>query len=168
MPRKYSTIRRAVGARASLTSVAAALFLTVAFGAAAGQSPNTDASKPAGTPAATPAATPVASPTTPAANPPAATTATTPAVPSLDKVRVKEVYRLGYKDSLDRETRGSAGISDSVVVRVDDLKSLVNYANCQTVQDRPVTAGCQKQELALYLDGREIKGIQPESGAPLP
>jgi hypothetical protein len=75
---------------------------------------------------------------------------------------------LSHQHSPDQETRSSAGIGDIIVVKVDELKSLVNHAKCLTSDDHPVLVGCQKQELALYLDGREIKGLQAESGAPMP
>ncbi len=90
-----------------------------------------------------------------------------PAVPPLTGVQVTDVFRAGHQDGSDKETRNSAGIGDIIVIKVDKLKSLVNHAKCLTLDDLPVPV-CQKQELALYLDGREIKGIQPESGAPLP
>jgi len=84
-----------------------------------------------------------------------------PVTPSLTEVKVTDAYRLG------RVTEKTAGIGDSIVVKVDKLANLVKAAKCVSADDKPVTP-CTPHEIALFLDGREIKGIQPESGAPQP
>jgi len=82
--------------------------------------------------------------------------------PSIDNVRVQKAYKLGTGAP-------EAGIGDILVVRVKDLISLVRYAKCisDDKDERPLP-NCTEQKIALFLDGREIKGIFPESGAPLP
>ena len=91
-------------------------------------------------------------------------------VPSLDSVVVIGVRRLA-SDGGER-TRGSAthaGLGDIILVKVSHLGNLVNVANCLTAAgvDVPQTV-CRPHEIALYIDGREITGIKPESGAPIP
>jgi hypothetical protein len=109
------------------------------------------------TPTPTPTPTPTATPTpTPIAS---------PATPSIDKVRVIEVYNLGQANNPKPEYRNSAGLQDVIVVKVHDLQSLTRAAKCLSKDDRHVD-GCHEQAIALFLDGRQIKGIVPESGAP--
>jgi hypothetical protein len=90
--------------------------------------------------------------------------------------QVKDVYRLDKKSvagefdatmpRLDDEAR-QAGMGDIIVVKVSRLRSLLNHANCVTDNKEPVP-NCTKQNIVLYLDGRAIKGLVPESGAPIP
>lgn len=82
-------------------------------------------------------------------------------------VRVMDVYRLGHENDKDRKDRNSAGIGDPIVVKVQDLQSLVNRAKCLDKDGKDVP-DCHKQEISLYLDGRKINGLVPESGAPRP
>jgi hypothetical protein len=119
---------------------------------------------PTPTPTQTRTATPTPTPPTPTPTP-TPTPAATPTTPPLDKVRVIEVYRLGQIDNKDLEVRNSAGLQDIIVVRVHDLQSLTRAAKCLDKDDRSVV-GCHDQAIALFLDGRQIKGIVPESGAP--
>lgn len=58
-------------------------------------------------------------------------------------------------------------MGDIVVVEVSQLQALLNQANCRTDkgENKP---NCNKQKIVLYLDGRAIKGLEPESGAPIP
>lgn len=100
----------------------------------------------------------------PVQNPPQATP---PVTPSLAEVKVTDAYRLGRADEKNALRRNTAGIGDIIVVKVSKLDNLVKAANCVSADDKPVPA-CQKHDISLFLDGREIKGIQPESGAPLP
>ncbi len=90
-----------------------------------------------------------------------------PATPSLAEVRVTDAYRLGRFKEQDPLKRNTAGIGDIIVVKVKNLKNLVNTAKCLSEDDKQVP-NCREQNIALFLDGREIKGIVPESGAPLP
>ena len=88
------------------------------------------------------------------------------AVPSLDSVWVRAVHRKGHPATVPAD---SAGIGDIVMVRVDHLMDLVRRAKCLDGTSHPVpTTACQPRDIALFLDGREIKGIVPESGAPQP
>ncbi|HLG54031.1 MAG TPA: hypothetical protein VI485_01795 [Vicinamibacterales bacterium] len=91
------------------------------------------------------------------ANPPAAT------LPTLDNVRVTSIVRPTRQTGA---TAVAAGIGDTVVLRVDHLADLIDRSKCIGSDGKPF-AGCREQVIALYLDGREIKGLVPESGAPL-
>ena len=76
--------------------------------------------------------------------------------------RVTGVYRLG-PDSTEEKRRSSAGIGDLIVVNVDNLKTLLDRANCTDSTIR----NCRKQDIRLFLDGRMISDLKPESGAPI-
>lgn len=90
-----------------------------------------------------------------------------PAVlPSLDSVKVISVARLDQHD-VRKGARVTAGLGDIIRLRVRNLQRLVNYTKCLSDTGSPVT-NCTEQEISLYLDGREIKGLTPESGAPRP
>lgn len=98
---------------------------------------------------------------------PKPTPAPTPVTPSLAEVRVVDAYRLGRFNEKDSLKRNSAGIGDIIVVKVNKLKNLANTAKCLSEDDKSVP-NCREQNISLFLDGREIKGILPESGAPMP
>ena len=116
--------------------------------------------------ASAPTPTPTPSPTpSPTATP---TPSPTPSPTPISDIRVKEVYRLGHDDKNDSQ-RNLAGIGDIIVVKVDNLQKLVNQSKClDEKQPEQKVQGCQEQEIALFLEGRKIKGIIPESGAPQP
>ena len=84
-----------------------------------------------------------------------------PVLPVLTNVRVTGVASTSMVDS----AHVLAGIGDVITVHVHDLKSLVYRAKCQAI-DATQVPGCTPQKIVLYLDGREIKEIYPESGAP--
>jgi hypothetical protein len=87
----------------------------------------------------------------PAAPPPAS-------LPTLDNVKVTAVAR--SPETADRPVE--AGIRDIIVLTVANAKDLVNRSRCIGTDGKPV-AGCREQTISLYLDGREIKGLLPES-----
>jgi hypothetical protein len=87
----------------------------------------------------------------PAAPPPAS-------LPILDNVKVTDVARLPA--TADRPVQ--AGIRDIIVLTVANLKDLANRSRCIGT-DGTAVAGCRAQTISLYLDGREIKGLLPES-----
>ena len=90
-----------------------------------------------------------------------------PAVlPSLDSVKVVGVARLDQHE-VRKGARVTAGLGDIIRLRVRNLQRLVNYTKCLSETGSPVT-NCTEQEISLYLDGREIRGLTPESGAPRP
>ena len=89
--------------------------------------------------------------TQPAAPPPAS-------LPTLDNVKVTGVAR--SPETADRPAQ--AGIRDIIVLTVANLKDLANRSRCVGTDDKAV-AGCREQTISLYLDGREIKGLLPES-----
>src|SRR5882724_264678 len=60
-----------------------------------------------------------------------------------------------------------AGMNDIIIVKVKNLQKLLDESKCKTPEgaDKP---NCTKRDIVLYLDGREMKGLAPESGAPIP
>jgi hypothetical protein len=88
-------------------------------------------------------------------NKPANPATPAPVLPSLSEVKVIDVIG-PYKDNTHR-----AGIRDKITVAVENLKNLLNYAECMSMEDKPVP-GCTKRELALFLNGREIKNTTHE------
>jgi hypothetical protein len=97
-------------------------------------------------PKATP--TPTAEPTaTPAPNP-----ATTPELPPACKA-------VSANDGRKRE----GGLNDIIVVKVYHLKRLLDRANCRATFVKPP---CVAKDILLFIDGRPLKGLKPESGAP--
>jgi hypothetical protein len=89
-------------------------------------------------------------------------------VPTLDSVRVDSVFRHRPGDPGVPETaRVSAGLGDVIYLRVRHLIDLTNHSKCLSAKGEKV-AGCVPRAIALYLDGREISGLAPESGAPRP
>lgn len=86
--------------------------------------------------------------------------------PSLARVRVVGAGRVGKSARPDSLHVDSAGLGDIIVVSVQALTDLVNRSHCLSSDGRRDN-DCKPQEIALFLDGREIKGIAPENGAPL-
>jgi hypothetical protein len=85
-----------------------------------------------------------------------------------DIVRVTEVYNLQYKNSVEKDRDGvlkkrKAGLNDIIIIHVHGLQALLKRAKCQPPYEQQP---CREQEIALYLDGRVIRGLKPESGAP--
>jgi hypothetical protein len=79
-------------------------------------------------------------------------------LPTLDNVKVTGVAR--SPETADRPVQ--AGIRDIIVVTVANLKDLASRSRCIGTDGKPA-AGCREQTISLYLDGREIKGLLPES-----
>jgi hypothetical protein len=112
---------------------------------------------------------PTPTPGQPAADSPAAVQ---PSTPNRDiRPRVVEVYKLSeeVKAADDKRSqqeweraRKEAGLNDIIILRVANLRALLDRAQCIGAD----AATCRKQEIVLYIDGREIKGLVPESGAP--
>lgn len=115
----------------------------------------------------------LAAPAAAQAPPGADTTAAAPATDTTTtprRTRVVDVYRLGVDDAPDgtvRRRAHRAGIGDIIVVEVEGMSRLLAAASCTDPVGR-ADADCQTRDIALFLDGREIKSIQPESGAPQP
>jgi hypothetical protein len=60
-----------------------------------------------------------------------------------------------------------AGLNDIIIVKVSNLQELLNDSKCLDKDGKKkANSNCTEREIALYLDGREIKGLIPESGAP--
>ncbi|MGH9838088.1 MAG: hypothetical protein ACREEM_04815 [Blastocatellia bacterium] len=58
------------------------------------------------------------------------------------------------------QDRNSAGINDTIIVEVKELRQLVTRADCKD-PNRPST--CAKQDIILFIDRRPVKGLTPES-----
>lgn len=101
-----------------------------------------------------------------AAQAPAAPNPAVPNPPPTDqsKVRVLDAYRAGTKDIKDKNARG-ASLGEIILVQVKDLQTLLDLSKCRD-RTGATKASCQTQEVALFLDGRKIKSLVPESGAP--
>jgi hypothetical protein len=88
-----------------------------------------------------------------------------------DLVKVTEVYNPQYiakeEDRLSRWDRKlkkrKAGLGDIIIIKVEHLEALLERAHCKKPFDQKP---CREQEIALFLDGRMMKGLEPESGAP--
>lgn len=94
-----------------------------------------------------------------------AQTAAAPQLPTLKSVKVVGVNRLGVRQE-PSDTLVRAGIRHIIVLKVKNLDSLVRHAQCLSPNGTKVP-DCDKRGIALYLDGREMRGLKPESGAPL-
>ncbi|MEO7274091.1 MAG: hypothetical protein ABIX28_08415 [Vicinamibacterales bacterium] len=71
-------------------------------------------------------------------------------------------------------------LNEIIMIRVQNIETLLDRARCITrAPDGKVvpsgspsaatasgTAGCQPRKIRLFLDGRQIDGLEPESGAP--
>ncbi|MBC7789818.1 MAG: hypothetical protein H7Z74_07715 [Anaerolineae bacterium] len=84
---------------------------------------------------------------------------------SLDSVRVQAVERWDKQTDDRHRNSVAAGLGQIIVIHVKGLNDLVDIANCRT-EDGTLVENCREQQIALFLDGREMKGLQPESGAP--
>lgn len=136
------------------------------------------ANSPDDSPADSPDETPGASPTTTAAPAPTATatTATTAPVASAGEVRVIRAYRLGQGtqpagvQNADEWKRDSmtAGLNQIVIVEVLGLKTLLNRAKCLDGAGNKIAvpATCREKNILLFIEGRPLRGMKPESGAP--
>ncbi|HZH29489.1 MAG TPA: hypothetical protein VEY11_01745 [Pyrinomonadaceae bacterium] len=114
--------------------------------------------------------------TSPAAVQPAASTALAPgqaaAQANILRSQVVDVYKLGeeVKRADDKRSqadweyqRREAGLNDIIIIKVANLRELLNRAQCIGAN---AASTCRKQEIMLYLDGRQLTGLVPESGAP--
>lgn len=81
------------------------------------------------------------------------------------EVEVYDAYKFGY-DSAGVKERNSAGIGDILMVKVHQLKTLLDRSKCMDANGNPIP-GCRAQEIRLFIDGRRIDSLSPESGAPL-
>jgi hypothetical protein len=80
----------------------------------------------------------------------------TPTLPSLDDVKVRDVTVPNFPE------KRRAGIGDEIDVQVENLQNFLNYASCLSENDEPVS-GCKPQKITLFIDGREMKGHEPEA-----
>lgn len=98
---------------------------------------------------------------------------------SLRDVQVIKVRRLNRKVSVDtagprsddlaplpKDSIVQAGMDDIIVLVVRNLRTLWDNAECKNTRGQDGSV-CKPQKILLYLDGRAIKGLEPESGAPI-
>jgi hypothetical protein len=94
--------------------------------------------------------------------------ATTPVPDVTEVVRVTKVYNMTYlgMPHTDPEyvERQRAGLNEIIIVEVTNLEALLRRAKCMPPYDQPKP--CREQEISLYINGRPIRGLRPESGAP--
>ncbi|HEV2880487.1 MAG TPA: hypothetical protein VGX24_04210 [Pyrinomonadaceae bacterium] len=137
---------------------------------------------PTTTPTATPGVTPTANPssgTTPVTPPnttstPVTTPTTTPSPAQPGVSRVMRAYRLGQEtqpagiQNVEEWKRDSmtAGLNQIVILEVAGLKSLLNRAKCLDKDGNKTIATCREKNILLFIEGRPLKGMKPESGAP--
>lgn len=133
----------------------------------------TQTAAPGANPDAAPAATQpaqggVARQQQPAAPTAAAPTPTPPVPDVTDVVRVTKVYNMRYLGTPQTDPeyveRQRAGLNDIIIVEVTNLEALLRRAKCMPPYDQP--RPCREQEISLYINGRSIRGLRPESGAP--
>ena len=124
------------------------------------QAAPTKAQEPKPTPDQTPTVAGAAAPADAAA--PAATP--TPPPPIRDVVKVTGVYNLAYSNPSQKDIaeRKEAGLNDVIIIEVEQLEALLLKSKCE----KPYDHDCKPQEIALFIEGRVIKGLKPESGAP--
>ncbi len=94
--------------------------------------------------------------------------ATTPVPDVTDVVRVTKVYNMMYLGTPQTDPeyveRQRAGLNEIIIVEVTNLEALLRRAKCLPPYDQPKP--CREQEISLYINGRPIRGLRPESGAP--
>ncbi len=88
-----------------------------------------------------------------------------PTLPSLAQVKVLTVERWDHDKDDQHPGVVAAGIGHIIILTVHGLKNLTDVATCKSGSGQPVEH-CTPTEIALFLDGREMKGLVPESGAP--
>lgn len=118
-----------------------------------------------------PADDPAASPT----QTPAATTTASP-VASGGEVRVIRAYRVGREtppagvSNVEEWKRDSmtAGLNQIIIVEVLGLRTLLNRAKCLDSAGNKIAvpATCREKNILLFIEGRPLRGMKPESGAP--
>jgi hypothetical protein len=73
---------------------------------------------------------------------------------------IEDIYRLGYEN--DKDERNKAGIRDIIIVKVKNLKKLVDLSLCLDEKGKE-KSGCTKQKISLFLEGRKIDSVEPEA-----
>lgn len=94
--------------------------------------------------------------------------AATPAPDIYEVVRVTNAYNMRYEGVGETDPvfveQHRAGLNDIIIVEVENLEALLRRSKCLPPYDQPKP--CRAQEISLYLNGRPIRGLKPESGAP--
>ena len=80
-------------------------------------------------------------------------------------VEVLAVYSYSKNDTSLK--RSMASIGDIIVVRVSNIDSLMRRAKCKDSTGNELSVStCKPQEIRLFINGRMMKGVHPEDGAP--
>jgi len=82
-----------------------------------------------------------------------------PVVSTAAVAPISDVSVLAAKSAADTS---SARLEEIIVLEVKNLKDLQAHAGCKSSTGADVP-NCVKQQIALFLDGREIEGLAPES-----
>jgi hypothetical protein len=98
--------------------------------------------------------------------PPIQTHSPNPPTKDQSEIKVLDAYREGQQNTKPsaEEDRG-AGLGDEIFIKVQNLQDLLDKSKCRDREGNAKT-DCHPQEVALFLDGRKIKNLVPESGAP--
>lgn len=144
----------------SILCAALAVALTAAQGSRAYQDPDpaqspTDTQSPAAAATQSPPATPTPTPT-----------------PYPD-AKVKHAYKLGrehaarYGTTAEKKAAAEAGLNDIIVLDVENLKGLLERSQCLAPGgEKDADCDVKQRRIILYIEGRPLKGLTPESGAP--
>ena len=60
----------------------------------------------------------------------------------------------------------AAGIGDIIVVKVKNLNSLLKKTQCYDNAGKQINVDCNAPKIRLFIEGRMMKALEPESGAP--
>ncbi len=87
--------------------------------------------------------------------------------------KVLRAYKLGREqdaragNAAQKNDAATAGLNDIIVLDVENLKGLLEQSRCLKEGGQKDT-DCieQQQRILLHIEGRPLKGLEPESGAP--
>jgi hypothetical protein len=82
------------------------------------------------------------------------------------KTKVTNVYRLGNEGRVS-DQNDSVGVNGIIELRVTNFSDLMNRSNGITITAKGDTIRGAKQPIGLFLGGRLISGLSPESGGPI-
>jgi hypothetical protein len=102
---------------------------------------------------------------TPGNSTPGATATSPPTIspaPSPTPARVTDVF-LSKHEKADDQERNVAGIGDIIVVKVSNLKTLLDNAKELCKQNGQPISGCKEPAIALFFDDRKIPGLSPHA-----
>jgi hypothetical protein len=98
---------------------------------------------------------------TPAATP-ASAPAPTPVSQPIPEIRVTKAVNLTHRGIPEHKYHNAAGIGEVVEISVTNLQALLDQAACQNAKGEKIS-GCTTQDIGLFLEGRLIRGLLPET-----